>query len=1799
MKKHFLSKLLTILLIASMILTMLPVSAMAYYGGNWNSLWESIWGGSDDETADEAANAAEVKYEYNIFFLDCGRKYYSVDSIKQLIDNASAAGFNYIQLAVGNDGLRLLLDDMELKVNGTTYDSDAVKAAIHAGNLAYNAGFEEKDGHKTYGPEKNELTESEMNAIIAYANTKGMGVIPCVNTPGHMDAILSAATSLTKTTCSYNGSARTIDVTNETAVAFTKALLQKYITYFKSQGCQLFNMGADEYANDIYTGGAMGFGNLQDSGNYRYYVTYVNAVAAMIKKAGMKPMAFNDGIYYGSNTSSGEFDKDIIICYWSNGWPGYEPMPAATLANMGFKLVNTHGDYYWVLGKTNAQCDASKALGFDYKSFQGSTIDAPAGSMFCIWADYPGDETEASVISKTADTIKAFGGALPKLTPSQPEPGITIKPEGGTTGKLDSTKNESIVLDAGKVVTWSYDPALVMLTSADAPSEVALANLETLRAQRVTVTPVAGASGTATITAADENGNSATFPIEVVNSSATADVTVELKVGQTSDKYTVEGNVTDTDMKLASNFKDVASYTLKHRTETPVTVDTVSSPVGEEVYIMDETGKKYLDNTATWTPDVNKAAKWYCRQSSADFWGNSFIYLELVENSSKPYLKHLGSGRWGVAQSSGDRAELAFNNTSKKFTVTEWTTSYPYRSTYTLGTPVKISTGSSTAYTDITFHGVGEGTTYVTIGGTRYTINVSYYVQPVNVVLNQNRTVTVSGTLNTGGLDTNVATVSVSTDGTTMTVNGKAEGNTSVIVGNTKYLITVSTEDLEAVNPLKIEYWITNAPVKTVPGAKTVTRQKIDGKEYLAYYSEILAANEGVNTPDGISVASIAPESTEHDNRTIYYWHSRMLDTTEENTYGSKNGWQTCDGGDDETDSGVAFTKIRYYNGNWEVFTEKSAWVKVEEKHQLVAYYKEYLKVTDEVESYAADWGNKGDGAPGGWLNSSEYCTLSIQVIYEDGTTNPTETTAAALTAKSFVYGYWSDNKGRGIGTVILNGTSDYEIVRVSAETGEASISLGANNATKITSLSWDNNEMTVWQGDNGSDEAVLHNPSNNFETDGTYANLAWDENKEAILLRVYVRAKVTEDSLTVNYYDESNLAKPFYNYNIAVANGTYFNSNIALNNPWKGNLKNGTVTNIKGVDQTVSADLSTMPAIGANYRYMEYNCTRVEPIKDESGHVKTVNLYYTFTNKVTFVADFGLPIRIPLTEINDTLKNATITGVTVLGAEYGTVNADTSSITYTPTKVFGADAEALQVSVKGQITVEGESGSTLQKSEVTYQVYILPASNVLYEENFLTESNESGLGWTEGTTVAPTTPQQTQKANGTGSYNVFGYDAAYNAATAELGVWKIENLEPGQSYPCLSTTFYGNGFDLIGNCSPTTGRVLLLITDLSGKGVKAAIVDTRYNSAGENGIYQVPLAHLELEEGTYIAEVRASGLTGSSATRSAVMQASSLNADIDEFASVLAKCGLTMADVEFIEMSSGTAKPANRVPSYYAASVAEAATFAPGTHVEIDGFRVYRSTTDAVAMNYYPANEQRMNYQNIIKVMANKVITAYSDNGVIQNCEISEYQKQGGPKKEIYLKQGQSISFDVQGHNNLQVSLRAVTGSAQTNVVDKLIATNTEMYYTIRRTEGLFTISNIGEGILAIGNVKLPDGAVVQTVDDLDEAAVFASVRAAFNAQPDAPDQGAFAPEIFNVGGKTTRMFRNKIVTLRVKVSADVDYVTIDNDVYRTNKWTARLFGYSTITVTKTVRSGDSHEYSVVAYNAQGQASAAKTWGY
>lgn len=421
-----------------------------------------------------------------VVHLDAGRKYFSVDSIKKIIDNASADGYNYLELGVGNDGLRFLLDDMSVTANDKTYSSKAVSKAIHAGNEAY------------YNFNTDELTQSEMDTIIAHANKKGISIIPLINSPGHMDAILSAANSLTGTTCSYSGSARTIDVTNTTAVAFTQALIQKYVDYFAGKGCTYFNMGADEYANDVYTGGSMGFGNLQDTGNYSYFVKYVNQMAAMIKNAGMTPMAFNDGIYFHNDTSSGTFDTDIVISYWSNGWGAYTPMSASGLASKGFKLLNTHGSYYWVLGKSDAQCSAEKASKFNYKEFQGGTIDNPVGAMFCIWCDYPGADTEANVVSRTADTMDAFAKTLPSTSnsgtttpnkaPAAPTSKTITVPVGGTVTETVSgdysnsgikAEDENIAKVKAEYKTGTSDPKLKAVTSIESGHKYLIVNNRT------------------------------------------------------------------------------------------------------------------------------------------------------------------------------------------------------------------------------------------------------------------------------------------------------------------------------------------------------------------------------------------------------------------------------------------------------------------------------------------------------------------------------------------------------------------------------------------------------------------------------------------------------------------------------------------------------------------------------------------------------------------------------------------------------------------------------------------------------------------------------------------------------------------------------------------------------------------------------------------------------------------------------------------------------------------------------------------------------------------------------------------------------------------------------------------------------------------------------------------------------------------------------------------------------------------------------------------------------------------------
>ena len=1543
----------------------------------------------------QADDAVKTNYELSIVMLDCGRKYFSVDSIKQIIDNASAAGFGYIMLGVGNDGMRFLLDDMSLTVNGMTYESDAVKTAIHAGNEAY------------YNFAVDELTQSEMDAVLAYAKEKGMGVIPMLNTPGHMDAILAAATSLTGTNCSYNGSARTIDVTNSTAVAFTQAFVQKYVDYFASKGCKYFNMGADEYANDMFTGGSMGFGNLQSEGKYSYYVTYVNDVAAMIKNAGMTPMAFNDGIYFANNTSSGTFDTDIVICYWSNGWGSYSPMSASNLANKGFKMVNTNGSYYWVLGKPDAQCSASKAKDFDIKSFPGSTINNPSGAMFCIWADYPGAETEASVISKTADTIAAFGATLPKIddnkTVSDEATGVSVTAP-GLTGITVAAVDKGTELDGKKVAgAWNIE-----LTT--------------------------------------ENG------------SYTDSATVSIPVGKEWLSYKLTGGVLESDGTTVTSDPNskvengVLTFTAKHFSTVVVLAEEkqqkIAVTVGGTVILDPVDGEfsgDYTNDYVTVKTDIKQKNQTYVSAKLTD----DTLYVSTKQNDTTPtqYLKFISAGNGKYYIQDGDNyiypyaARRIFDNWD--YSLKETTKQSDALVNVAINSDESITV--SRDYSETSWGTTYTAKAYLTISGSSYaaTDTETYlYLYDVGPVSKE----------------------------TTISFTGKKAGTTQVKIGDVLYIITVSPENLDNVSPLKIEYWITNSRLTGTTSNKNEL--------------SIAATLDGVASAEGVEIASLVDAKGAKDRRTQEYWQSKILDVQKSNDSTSGTELQTEKKGDDETLNGTAFTKVRYWDGKWQVFT--NAWVDVDrtqvtvtytgdsgsvrykgDRNQLVAYYMEVVNINNEngeseLHVNAADWGTKGDGTGSwGYTPESDRCSVSIQLVYEDGSFNPTDTTAASLKSKTIVYGYWSG--GRGLGTMVFTGQQGYEIYKVTAETGNMRSTAASNYTVTVTNFTWDENEETVWEGDQ-TKSVSIGNPARKPSYEAPYDNLAWNtgahNRNNAILIRVYVKAEIKEDSLKVHYVNLKGNSE-FYTYAINVAEGVTFDSRLAMDLSKETYLVYNTVVNTNGIQQTVNGNLSKMAEIGAQYRYGGFT---LKEVKLENGY-KEVWLYYDFQNEHVFVVDFGVPVHIMPSDINvaqSGWSGAKVDGKETSVGKYGTATVGVGKgLTYTATKpMLGVETFT--------VTLEF-TGSDNKTTGLTYLIYLVPATTVYYEQNVATYST----GWDTLGTIATDKYQETQKGR-TPGYN-FGYDSYYEAnQLGANGSVEYTNTKGADA----TLTFKGTGMELYlrtQNANETSNLDETDATDHSYMLVQVYAGDTadannlkRMSFVDVNNLfvqsktgygYNTPCWTVDgMTYGTYTVVVR-------------YVKGTTYGLAIDGF------------------RVTNTLNPDNATTNGFYADVGEANM----QTAEIRNMVLAQANVNNAIFGMSAPMYQVGVNEVLDAVFDDKDVisgaTIIDSNGTVNtNVTVDDKLVNIGPKNEIYLNQGEAVVMTVPTtYTTVQVGMRSLTGDTVKYQINseptKEMNSTVDMYYKVNLVEGKLVIRNVSGGILALTKLKVT-GAGTTTND-------------------------------------------------------------------------------------------------------------------
>lgn len=1755
---------------------------------------------------------ANVELLFRIVLLDCGRKYFSKDWIIALMYEAKAAGYNQVQLAFGNKGLRFLLDDMSVN----TYEKQAVTDAIKEGNKAYyNAG------------EKNELTEAEMDEIFVAADKIGIEIVPLFNTPFHMEAVITAMGKLNITNAYYGSNKACLNLSNNYATAFVKALMQKYITYFQGKGCKYFNFGADEY-----TGGW----------NSTFY-NYANEIVSMISAAGMNARIFNDSFRSDSNNG---YVNNAQVCYWSSN-SGYASTP--TVYNYAKEIINTNQDFYYVVNKDTQQSTWSPnsyyafSGSFDettwvnyaknfsnttYKNFAGYNNGAesitPVGSMFCIWCDNPSHKDETQIAKEIRMILRVIGA---RMQNSDIYSASDVLVESGfkADGTINVPTNNKTVGNGSGNTTADNDT--VRVTGP---------NLAALKCETATVAIQGAAEGK--IAAYDVTPSTADN-----NNKYTGEAEVRIKIPEGWDSSKVIAFIVESDSTVnditgktedgwyaftASHFSVMGIYEKAATTEVGrtieitkgstgvitvngvVTSDKIGSPVNADIAAVAENG---ITTTAgetttaeiTSTSDLKEGNKYLIYNTrhnktltnQESTWNNYYYYYKGLKLNGSVTTDN---GNWWKIKSVNGGYTVDYNAGSKFLTIGNNT----------------ASVGSSSAILSLSYNETGK---YWNISQNSYYLN------------NLGDTETAGGWRDNeaptdAGSQWQIHEIRQTGDKTTITIKGIAVGTTTIEIDGKTYTIKVVDATL-AEQVLPINLWITNTgvvPTGWGTSYNNVTREGFtygldtlhtyNGWETFRAIYELKATEGSIHSEQGVKLSELIP------NKGKAYGY-RGSNTPEEYnvdiwkcSYNASAERQSTDGWTNSSNKGTEFEYIRYWENKWEYYSATTGkWIEISEvgagkddsaKNQVCVWYRQVTTVTSEVTTEIVDWGPIKYAA--------NQCLLDFAVKY-DGTANRIPN-SFPVTGKTIGFDiapidnvtYYGTDNGAIYRTVYgIAGveTSNYEVYMITLTPSNDNHSVYINKNSTLTSYNYDGTEKIAWaKTEADANSAELYKMPNVKYGGEPFLESVKIYQYQGLLVTYYLRAKETTDSLTVHYaIDGTNVE--FHKYNIIVkanADGTYptFDENIGLNktNP-KGPLDNGTIVNSTDVTITVSSDLSTLNNLEPQYRYSDY-----EVVESRRQDGKNVWIYYTFKREHTYVIDFGLPLKIKFSDFGVTNDEA-IGTVSLWEKETVLENKGL----YGTAKVIMNDTEGkyvlytldkpLDQNITIPLYVKFNQRGDNDKPQL-FTANIIPATNVYYEDSFAKFTDGSGAAvdakWTANGKAVNDSPTQALEALGEKTnHKVYGYDPAYDKCTmfsmgsAQKVTVTSDMAKDGVVWPTAQFTFKGTGFDIISLTDNTSGAIFVDVYNTNtGNKEKSVFVDNYYGY-------------------TYNSETN---------TWDATPEKNNVLYQIP----VIALRNLSYAEhnvvikVAYSEYFDHTAEPKGSYSFW------------------LDAVRVYDPM--GVDNDIYNTGNEKEGYPQYIKLRDELAKTenttvevksmVFIDGG--NTADIATYANIG-PNNEVYLANGQAITFKLAGDLSniatVQIGAKAPVsgGTAQLNVngtgvVENGLSTATEMYYNIKDKMGAnntFTISNTGSGILSLTNLKITfnaKGSVsLGAMNAEEQTASVMAVRALFAPAPVEPEpepepEKTFEPERFEASW-TKNVMQGRKATLTVKTSEDVEAITVDGQTIRSYRTRTERVGFGRRAKRITYReftysmvAQESADFSVTAINAEGTESEAIT---
>lgn len=1819
-------RLLSLILAVILMIGLLPISAFAT---------------SASAQAGEDKAATQDSEFLRIFHLDCGRKYFTVSEIEGIIDQLAENHYTHIQLAFGNNGFRFLLNDMSVKANNKTYSSDDVKNAVTNGNTTYSNG---KNTASTM------LSETDMDTIIAYAKGKDISIIPMLNTPGHMDALVSAMMELNVGT---QRSDSEMSLTSDAQVEFIKALQQKYITYFASKGSKYYNLAADEYS----------FSGLSNT-EYTVFAKYVNEVAKMVKDAKMTPLAYNDGFLYSGKATSVPFDKDIVICYWAQD-TNYASV--TELHNAGFKILNNNDAWYYVLGDylnfwahpqwryADAKEGIQKVPVTQAKNVADKEIPV-VGSVLCCWCDGP-HLSWADSKDKVYDLIATMAKCNPdyftgkvKLSASDDATGVSVAVTGakGQKATVEVKKITSgFTFDTEAHVSYNVTPA-VDGKAYTGEGTVTLPVPEGWATEDSRIHAYIIDNGAVKLISGTLSGGKYTF--QVPHFSEMGLVQLAKGAGLTPGYVTVsEGGdkvITISGVNLA---KDGATFTTDDPSIATVTV------TGQDAV---ESSVKYNKTSVSYSALAGSNTSW----TKTDYFyqvGNNHYPVYAYKKTETVFFWRTTTYYVGYSEDGGATITPVVNGETDNKSITVY---------------IKSSTDAVPASSTITFHGVKAGAkTYANIGSVRYEITVvkKQNVEiPISII--DYRADGLLFDFQVGGETYDYGLVhNYDDDGTASSVNGgtlPGESYGTRIAGT-----TLENSGYDASDSYSGQYylwgnkWSRSGMVESELGSNGMP---VYTNATVARVAQELAAGN-YNSGEMAGVAN--------DNDVIYTTFIKSGKVTDTDATKMSDAFSARKTWDNITN---AYDLAWYLlNTLYQADTNMTTVTGTDGADHAVPIYGmkvdayDRLILTENNGVYSFDAANK----------KSNYDTES-RSIYEDDTASSLQFYPIDGLGYDAILGDTTDKintSGNGVrpehpnGSYTLRGEAQFVYqedlyFEFSGDddvymyiNGVLALDLGGAHgictkrvnlkdvATKCHLTPGEVATFTFFYMERNSDASNFKIETNmelvqraiNVEKkayDTSYANeyasgtavingttVAYDlivTNKSNSPMS---QIKLTDtDSLHSENGSENGKAELGYGVTIPSVTPSTWNDpegrgTVALG---QGNgyvlfITDSNGAEVKGSSKrldnlkALSDEIAGLTLPAGQSLHVRFLTAKTE-IKESKilDYINTVEVsatvggqalsdtasheLYSYNAKDTgrtYVVDFGLPLEIK--GIFDTGAKDNIVDVSLSPnnvQKYGTVtiapNGFDTTLTYTRTadKTIN-EPETITLDVVYKI---GNSNIKLEKT-----LTIIPASNVYYEDSLATFTDGSGAAsgadWklvdsngNENVTEDTTTTQALQQL---GDKAIYGNDDAYNSSS---------KLSMGTAHKVTVTS------EMLAKWEKDDTTSAWPTAQFTFKGTGFDIISLTDNTSG---VIQVKVYKANSTDTTPVKNILVNnyyGYTRDGAGNWVVSNSEDPNALYQ----------IPVVKVDGLDYGTYNVTIEVFYSKYFDKTTKSQYSF------WLDAIRVYNPMGEGY--DYTADNEGYPQYIKLHDKLADTAATSGDEQVLFidgaEHATIAQYANYG-PKNEVYLAKGQAISFKLTGNTNeiasIQIGAKAPDGQptmtvkgngSTTSAKNEVLSTATEMYYDITeqaKNGQLVTISNTSGSILSLTNLKITYKISGQTVtlSDLtatEQANAVAVVQALFAAPV-----ATFSPETFQADwGRAVRA--GKRATLTVKTSADVESITVDGQAItsyttRTQRtgwgWWSPKVTYHVFTYTITAPA-QTTDYAVCAVNAEGTASEAVT---